>query len=461
MGLHAAKTTARIFGITTTTPQMPATARVLRSLRTSRADAKVMIGGPHPTLIMAAKKQEDKKGITGRACKAYTQLEEMFDVIVSGDGEDAVFEAITLAQTSKGLVDADDPKGHLFLTNTRYEETPWSSRHLIDLSTYNYNIEGFYATSLIAQLGCPFACGFCGGRKSAMLRRIRMRSSQNIIDEIEFIHKSYGHTGFMFYDDELNVNKDMIELMNGIADLQSRLGTEFRLRGFVKAELFTDEQAKVMHRAGFRQLLTGFESGSPRILTNINKKATRDDNTRAVEHAKNNGLKVKALMSIGHPGESIETVMDTRDWLLEVEPEDFDCTIITTYPGTPYYDEAVETKPGIWTYTYQKTGDKLHAHELDYNKTADYYKGDPDLEGGYKSFVFTDEISSEELVKVRDDVEREVRTKLKIPFNASAASVNYEHSMGQGPLPHKILRETIPVEGLKEKKRVIRLDVAE
>ena len=51
-------------------------------------------------------------------------------------------------------------------------------------------------------------------------------------------------------------------------------------------------------------ILIGFESGSPRILRNINKKATVDDNTRAVEAAHRAGLKVKALMSIGHPGES-------------------------------------------------------------------------------------------------------------------------------------------------------------
>src|SRR5690606_4889601 len=108
-----------------------------------------------------------------------------------------------------------------------------------------YNIAGYKATSLIAQLGCPFACGFCGGRRSPMLRRIRMRSTENILAEVKFLHETYGYRGFMFYDDELNVNKKMIELMNGISDLQEEVGVDFRLRGFVKAELFTQEQADV------------------------------------------------------------------------------------------------------------------------------------------------------------------------------------------------------------------------
>ena len=453
--LHAEKTDARIFGITATTPQMPAATRVAKSIKVARSDSKVMIGGPHPTLTKAALNQEQKKNRLGRASKAMEHLLEVFDIIVAGDGEDAIFEAIKLAQDNTSdemaerIVDGDNPKGSLFLTNKRLEETPWPARHLIDLPNYNYDIAGYKATSLIAQLGCPFACGFCGGRRSPMLRRIRMRSTESIVAEIRFLYETYGFRGFMFYDDELNVNKKMVELMNAISDLQSELGTDFRLRGFVKAELFNKEQAEVMYRAGFRQLLTGFESGSPRILENMNKKATRDDNTRAVGFAKNAGLSVKALMSCGHPGESHETIQDTKDWLLEVQPDDFDYTIITTYPGSPYYDDAVETKPGIWTYTYEKTGDRLHAYELDYRTTADYYKGNPD--GGYKAYVFTDHITSEELVTERDNLEREVRDKLGIPFNSSAASVNFEHSMGQGPLPDHILRVT------KERKSTMKV----
>jgi radical SAM superfamily enzyme YgiQ (UPF0313 family) len=251
----------------------------------------------------------------------------------------------------------------------------------------------------------------------------------------------------MLYDDELNVNPKMIDLMNAIEKLQNRLGTEFRLRGFIKAQLFTDAQAEAMNQAGFRWILTGFESGSPRILKNINKKATREENTRCIEIAKRHGLKVKALMSIGHPGESEETVMDTKNWLLEVHPDDFDVTIITTYPGTPYYDEAVKMENGkggenCWVYTYKPTGDRLYAYEVDYTLVSDYYKGRPD--GGYKSYVFTDHLSADELVKLRDNVEKDVREKLNIPFNPSGTVIRYEHSMGQfgKDIPPTILRTT-------------------
>lgn len=157
--------------------------------------------------------------------------------------------------------------------------------------------------------------------------------------------------------------------------------------------------------------------------------------------ARKHGLKVKALMSLGHPGESEETARDTHEWLLEAKPDDFDVTIITTYPGTPYYDHAEPHSDGVWVYTCPRSGDKLYADEVDYTLVADYYKGDPD--GGYKAFVFTDDLEREDLVRLRDFIERDVRRQLGIAFNTGAAAIRYEHSMGQtGPLPSNLLRKS-------------------
>jgi radical SAM superfamily enzyme YgiQ (UPF0313 family) len=427
-----------VIGITATTPQLPAVFEIARAVRRLRPDIRLILGGPHVTLTVAALKLERKLGRAGgRAARAAKQLSDAFDVLVAGDGEKAVLKAVE--PDSPALLDGDDNKGPFFLSDAAYELTPPPARHLVDLESYRYSIEGYWATSLIAQLGCPFNCGFCGGRNSKSLRVVRNRSVRSVVDEVEMLHRTYGYTGFMFYDDELNVSKSMVALMNGLSDLQERIGVDFRLRGFVKSELFTDEQAEAMYRAGFRWLLCGFEAASPRILTNIEKRAALDDNTRAVEIAKRHGLKVKALMSIGHPGESAETVRDIRDWLVGCAVDDFDCTIITVYPGTPYYDYAVPhaAQPGVWTYVQPRTGDRLHAYEVDFTTTPDYYKGDPD--GGYRSYVFTDHLSAGDLVRLRDELERDVRQALGIPFNPARPALRFEHSMGQG-LPAFIFR---------------------
>lgn len=438
-------TKACIFGFTATTPQLPSAVAIAKIIHGVKSNARLILGGPHATLVHAAHRRSNKtkSASTCRSRKALSEIEQYFDVIIAGDGEDAIFEAIK--DEAPKIINADDPNivGGLFLKEERLNSLPFPARDLVDTHSYRYTIDGEKTLSIIAQLGCPFPCGFCGGRFSPMLRRVRTRSSENIVHELLHLYREYGVKGFMFYDDELNVNTKIVELMELITKTQRDLHTTWKLRGFVKSELFTDEQAEVMYKAGFRWILTGFESGSSRILKNINKKATQEKNTRCVEIAHRHGLKVKALMSIGHPGESLDTIRETEDWLLKVRPDDFDVTIITVYPGTPYYDEAelFNKESGIWVYTYAKSGDRLYQQEIDYTETADYYKGSPD--GGYCAYVWTDHISSEMLVKQRDLMERVVRKELDIPFNPSSPAQFYEHSMGQNNLPTSILRASL------------------
>lgn len=407
------------YGITATTPQMPAAVEIRSRIPTGI----VYLGGPHVTLVHAAYRNELKRGINaGRAGKALEKLQDIFGVLVVGDGENAIHLALNAKRYQ--IVDADNPSTALFMTHQGFTDSPWPARHLVDMDSYHYTIEGEKATSIVAQLGCPFGCNFCGGRLSPMLRKIRLRSTESILSEMRFLYDTYKYTGFMFYDDELNVNPKLLELLRGIYDLQVELKTQFRLRGFVKAELFTEEQAQWMYIAGFRWLLCGFESGSDKILKNIQKKATKSDNTRMLTIARTCGIKVKALMSIGHAGESEATILDTKQWLLKEQPDDFDATVITVYPGTPYYDSAVEVAAGQWC--FETAGDKLYHRDLDFTLEQAYYKG---LPGEYTAFVWTDYLSSQQLVAERDTLEAEVRGTLGIAY--PGAQTQFDSSMGQ------------------------------
>jgi len=421
---HCQNTKAEIFCITATTPQMPAALKILEAVRRNKWHPWVILGGPHPTLVNAA-----RKGGSSRATVDLGNLTLAFNSVVAGDGERAIFRAFDNA----GLIDADSPKGDLFQSSTDFNEAPLPARHLVDMDSYHYELDGVKMMSIISQLGCPFGCRFCGGRASPMLRRMRLRDTASVIAEMYEMWIKYHCRGFMFFDDELNVNPKVIELMESITELQSVLEVEFRCRGFIKAELFTAAQADAMYRAGFRSLLCGFESGSPRILKNINKVATLADNTRVMEIAGEHGLQIKALMSIGHPGENVGTIIDTYLWLLKVKPSDFDLTIITPYPGCPYYDEAVpdEVLKDVWT--YEVNGDVLHSLEVDYAAVENYYKGDP--AGGYKSYVFTPTLTADDLVALRDKVDRDARSKLGIPpvSGRDAVALQYESSMGMTP----------------------------
>jgi anaerobic magnesium-protoporphyrin IX monomethyl ester cyclase len=148
-------------GITVTTPQLPSVFKIRDRIRELRPALKLILGGAHVALAYSGRAQEIKSNrIGGRASRAVRKLEENFDVLCAGDGEVAIFAA--LRDDAPKYIDGDDHKSELFLTDELYEITPPPARHLIDLSTSKYSIEGFPATSLIAQLGCPFACGSSG-----------------------------------------------------------------------------------------------------------------------------------------------------------------------------------------------------------------------------------------------------------------------------------------------------------
>ena len=230
------KNAANVFGLTASTPQIPFSVSIAKTLRSISDKYKLIIGGPHVTLMNTACKRETKKGLhlSSRATEDIANLSKIFDILVCGDGELTIFEAL---KVDSGIIDADDKKSKYFLSNKQFSNLPFPARHLVDVDSYKYSIENKKSVSLIAQLGCPFKCSFCSGRNSPFLRKIRQRSSDSIINEMRHLYHTYNYTGFMFYDDELNVNKGLVELLNKITDLQDEVGEEFRLRGFVKAEL--------------------------------------------------------------------------------------------------------------------------------------------------------------------------------------------------------------------------------
>jgi len=447
---YVRQTNIRTFGITATTPNIPSAVVIRNKIKEVNPNAQVILGGPHATLAYTALLQDQLLDQERRGTHVFRQLEGLFDKLVVGDGEMAVFYAID-PQNTEHIINAGSRQSPLFMQRGTLDNFATPARDLIDLESYKYYIDGFRSTSLISQLGCPFECGFCGGRNTDFLRLARSRSiSDGVIREIEEVIQMSADweepiRGFMFYDDELNVSTGGLEtLCNELINLQKRLEIEMRFRGFIKAELFTPKQAELMAAAGFKIVLSGVESGSDEILTTMRKHTSREINSRCVQIAHNAGLNFKALMSIGHPGETRKTVQESIQWVHGnlKRGDDVDWTIITQYPGTPYFDESFYVpEKDAWLYTESKTGNRLWSRQVDFVRDAEYYKGVP---GEYTAYVWTDELSSEELVILRDRAEEITRNVLSLPQISElvAAAKQFEHSMGQGFSPHVLRRSS-------------------
>jgi radical SAM superfamily enzyme YgiQ (UPF0313 family) len=394
-----------MYGLTATTPQFPAAIDILSLIRDHDPGKRVMIGGPHATVMP-------------ESCTT-------FDVVVRGDGERACLTA--LDESSPRVIDeaTNTTKGTL--------DWHWPARHLIDMDTYKFSMNGVKGTSMMLSQGCPYNCSFCCGRTVPYYRRVRVRNIDDVVAEMRALQETYGIQAVMAFDDEVNLlNEPLLEFCQKIRPL----GMKFR--AFVKANLFNDVQAEAMANAGFVEVCTGVESGDNRILGIIDKQTTRDINKRFVHLARKHGMRAKAFCSLGHPGETSESCDNLKSWIIEAEPDDFDVTVITIYPGTPIWEgkQYVGEKDGHPIYQYvkasrkpQEDGATLFFTGVDYSKEFAFYKGRPHE---YVSHVWTPDLSKDDLVRHRDQIEDDARKALGIPYPKRHSGDQYEHSMGQG-----------------------------
>ncbi|MCK9446501.1 radical SAM protein [bacterium] len=386
--------------LTSTTPHISIVYKFCKYIK-KNFNIKIILGGPHVTLMYSSQKQGTPY-IQNICNKHFKNLYKYVDSIVIGDGEIALFDALKFKEN---LINAEENK-NLFI-GENYDKYAIADRKFLDIESYHYYIDGKKATNIISQIGCPYKCSFCSGRDSKSFNHIKKRSIENIMKEIEMLHKTYGFEGFMFYDDEINLNKEYFEkFLNTLILYQKENNVEFALRGFTRANLLTDEQAKLMYKAGFRWLLIGFESGSNKILENMNKGCTVEDNTKSFNIARNNNLKVKALMSVGHPGESQETIRESIEWIKKVKPDETDITIISVYPGSHYFDKSIKFNDNTLMFENIKTKSKLYIKNIDFLKDANFYKS---KSNEYVSYVYTDFLTSEQLVENRLKFEQEIK----------------------------------------------------
>ncbi len=452
-----------VVGITATSPQFYYAARILEGIRRTSKRPKVIIGGPHASMFSAFRRnliaRFSTQGLRGAALEERLHQEdpnfaslEAFDVIAEGE-ENALAASL----------EADQKWVNGGIT-VNLDTLPLPARDLFDVKSYlvdpqgtpKFKIDGKASGSLIAQRGCPYQCEFCCGRDTPQLSRVRVdgawrgHSPGRVLAELDAMHRDFGITSSMFYDDELNLDPNHV--LKLCAALQER---EYRYRGFVKSDLFVKypQVASAMKEAGFAEVLTGVESGSPRILgRHLHKRTTPELNYQAAMLCLERKLGFKALTMLGHVSETEQDIMHTREWLLRVGTAfrdrlgpgyfTFDVTVFQPYPGSPIWDRAVRNTGEFsdqyaWKFETVHKGalldpdqGGLYFNKVNFKTEHGFYKGVP---GEYRAFIRTRGVSAERFVELRDEVEYEVRENLGMSQLRKVTSESQlTHAMGQG-----------------------------
>ena len=206
-----------------------------------------------------------------------------------------------------------------------------------DLDITHYNVPFLLNPfiSMYTSRGCPAMCTFCLWPQTHSGHRWRLRSSDDIRDEVQYALEAFPHMKEIFFDDDtFNYRKERtIELCTKLKPLNftwsctSRVTTDY-------------DTLKAMKEAGCRLLIVGYESGDPQILKNIKKGATIDMAERFTANCKKLGLVIHGDFIVGLPGETRESIRKTIDFAKKLDNETIQVSIAHPYPGTEFYDYA-------------------------------------------------------------------------------------------------------------------------
>ncbi len=278
------------------------------------------------------------------------------DSIVVGEGEKAFYELVTNLEnnlpienilgvyTRDSIVKAEAPKKdnrflNSVIVNPAYvddvDTIPIPNRKYIKHIKYS-SILGVSANlaTIISSRGCPYLCTFC----NVPYKKYRSRAPELIADEIEECLK-LGYDEFHFYDDLFNITpKRLIEICEEFERRDLKITWDFRGR----VNSLTKEALAIAKKNGCRLISFGVETGSDEGLKVLKKGCNVEKIQNAFKWCRELGIISVADYMIGLPHErSEEDIMKNIQFLLDLDPDYAQFNIMTLYPHTEAYNQAV------------------------------------------------------------------------------------------------------------------------
>ncbi|MCC6450992.1 MAG: radical SAM protein [Candidatus Aureabacteria bacterium] len=314
-------------GISVTTPFSQAAYRVTAEVKKASPGTAVILGGPH-TVAVGGKVFEDCPDA---------------DWAVFGEGE------VTLPELLGVIAGRRDPgtvrgigfrSGGVVTTPPRdfikdLDSIPFPAYQLFDLKNYHPMVAWYKRlpwANMISSRGCPHGCIYCN--KNVWGRTCRLRSAQNVFEEIMLLKNSYGIREISFSDDTFTVNRERtVEL----CELLISADTPVIWKCSTRVDHVDAGLLRLLQRAGCYSVGYGVESGSQRILDYIRKGVTKEQIRAAFRDSRAAGLETRAYFMLNLPHDDTSTTEETIRFSRELDPDYIDFEIAHPYPGTEFH----------------------------------------------------------------------------------------------------------------------------
>lgn len=221
-----------------------------------------------------------------------------------------------------------------------------------DISRMDYDHIGgcdYREIEFFASRGCPFSCNFCVcGNLYYARPNWRPRRIESIVEEIKYLQRKYPQMEGIFFDEEDHVinKKFIMELTEAIIKNKLDDLKYDAMCGYIGMD---KEMLRTMKKAGYYKLRIGIETASNKVAKQaLGKGIDLDRLMKVLEEAKKLGIRMYGTFTFGAMGstkkEDLKTLQLIKELLEKDLLYDYQRSICTPLPGTPFYQWAKRNK---------------------------------------------------------------------------------------------------------------------
>lgn len=293
-----------------------------------------IVGGPHPSAVPEEAMGFFNYADFGFKGEAEIGLPMLMDKLYNNDGID-IAQIPGLIWKKNGVWNINK---QIFYENL--DDFGYPAWDLIKPEEYSQpgSITAGRTAPIITTRGCPYQCTFCSPHLIAG-RRLRCRSTDNIIEEIKLLQEKHGIKKIAIMDENFTLNKDhVISLCEKI--IKERLNIKFSLPNGVRLDNLNKELLVLMRKAGFiSSIAVGIESGSDRILKMIKKHLSKEVIREKIILMQRCKFRPIGYFILGFPTETKEEMYETLRFAKELKLYRAAFAPLLLLPGTEIYQE--------------------------------------------------------------------------------------------------------------------------